>query len=268
MTLCIGLKYPWGVMGGINPPLGARSTAIILATDSRWVFGKANSAPVDKAQKLFPIARNAVAVYAGASELAEECIRKLKYLAPQPSSSKRTLNGQMVQKRFMDTYQEYVADRRFAHGKPDVDIMIGVFEEPFGGELIRFRSSSDFAPEKTEGIQTIGVLGAGQMFRQEFQHIVKSKSNQASSHISRIKVADVFMWIAAALEKVKASEYGKVIEGWTECVVIDKSGVYCPNIKYTTDPTNEGPGFTRVTPHKGEIGTTEQMLRYNITDDR
>lgn len=141
-----------------------------------------------------------------------------------------------------------------------VEFMMGTYEEPKGGELIVFRSECGFIPEKTEGIQTIGNAEAGQRFREEFQRIVMTANSQGSAFIE-FRFPDIVACAAEALERVKAWDPQMEVARWRECMSIDRTGVHIWSLGWATDPTNNGPGFTQVTPQQGDVGITAEMLR-------
>ena len=82
-----------------------------------------------------------------------------------------------------------------------------------------------------------------------------------------IKPDHVAIFITASLHSVIESELDKTVGGKIQCAVITAEGISLPKISYTPDPTNQGPGFTKVTPKPSELRTLTGILGcYDISD--
>jgi len=166
----------------------------------------------------------------------------------------------MIQERLVRAHEDHCWEKECQGEEGMVEFMMGIYEEPIGGDVFVFRSEGGFAAEKTEGIHTIGNAEAGQRFRDEFQRIVTTADSQGSAAIKELRLFDIVACVAEALERVKAWDTQMEVAGWTECMSIDRNGVQIWTLRRTSDPTNQGPGWTRVTPQRGDIGTTTEML--------
>lgn len=89
MTLAVAACFPWGKLGRMRwaqPNIVNLEQGVILATDSRFTIGAAHD---DAGQKLYPLARNAVAVFAGDVLAAQRALNDAKtYLIRRGGSVK------------------------------------------------------------------------------------------------------------------------------------------------------------------------------------
>ena len=77
----------------------------------------------------------------------------------------------------------------------------------------------------------------------------------------------VAMVIAGLLHNTIESELDKTVGGKVQCAVITAEGFSSLRISSTTDPTNEGPGFTRLTPKPHELSTVTGIFGcYDLSD--
>ena len=81
MTIIVGALWPWWGEAGMPtaPVRGLKPQVAILASDSRWTISREGKADTyeDVGQKMFQIAPDAGAVYAGDVEAGEEALNEL-----------------------------------------------------------------------------------------------------------------------------------------------------------------------------------------------
>jgi hypothetical protein len=65
----------------------------------------------------------------------------------------------------------------------------------------------------------------------------------------------VAILIAAILSNIIESGSDITIGGMVQCALVTSGGVSFPEVSYTTDGTNQGPGWTRATAKPGELIT-------------
>jgi len=61
------------------------------------------------------------------------------------------------------------------------------------------------------------------------------------------------MLVTAILDRIIEANSDATIGGMIQCAVITSKGVILPEISYSPDPTNEGPGWTRATARPCEL---------------
>jgi hypothetical protein len=76
--------------------------------------------------------------------------------------------------------------------------------------------------------------------------------------------------VTAVLSGIIERGFDKTIGGKIQCAIITSKGVAFPQISYSPDPTNEGPGWTRATAEAGELKrftTVSGMLGFYHLDE-
>jgi hypothetical protein len=280
MTLAIGAKYPWGELNKLFTSTAKPPSAIILASDSRWTY-KSGSVPYeDVGTKLFVISKHAGAVYAGGSQVGEECLDELRRLLVRQKRPGSQPGRELAQKTFRRVYKTYLASKKWTPDKCPLYILIGACNTLGEAELCLFEYRDDFVAKPLEDIRAIGMQNVAQGFPSVVESELKRQVEEELSLRRRwptIPIADllpvpidphyVAIIIAALLHNIIESELDKTVGGKVQCAVITAEGFSSPVISFTTDPTNEGPGFTRITPKPHELSTVTRIFGcYGLSD--
>jgi hypothetical protein len=280
MTLAVGAKYPWGELKKLLTTAGKSPNAIILASDSRWTYGSAVVPYEDIGTKLFRIGRNAGAVYAGDSQVGEECIDELRCQLHSQREPSSQFGRNLAHKTFRRVYKTYVGSRKWCPDKCPLYILIGACSTLGEAELCLFEYKDDFVPKPVESIKAIGMDDAVREFyrilenelERQVQRELSLRHRLHEKHIADlapmpIEPHHVAIFVTSSLCSIVKSQLDVTIGGRVQCAVITAEGISLPKISFTPDPTNEGPGFTRVTPRPDELKTLTRIFGcYDIGD--
>lgn len=280
MTLAIGAKYPWGELNKLFAPTARPPNAIILASDSRWTYKSGTEPYEDVGTKLFKIDSHAGAVYAGGVVIGEQCLDELRWQLPRQRRSGSQLGRELAQKVFRRVYKTYLASKKWSPNKCPLYILIGACNTLGGAELCLFEYWDDFVAKPVEGIRAIGMDDTVKQFdsilKSELKNQVEEKLS-LRSRLLKMPIANVVpmaiephhvaIFITASLHNIIESDFDKTVGGKIQCAVITAEGISLPKLSYTPDPTNEGPGFTKVTPRPDELRTLTGIFGcYDISD--
>lgn len=270
MTIGIGAKYPWGSLNRLPPPGSKTPEAVILASDGRLSEkrGSDYTSKLDVGTKVFKLGRDAAAVYAGVSKVGEECIAELRWRlsrrhTPNSADSKRT-----AQKVFQTVYKHNLALMQLRPDDAPLYILIGACNKHGQAELYKASYATDFRLEPIMGLNAL----AWQDTKNSFYNLLNDELNkQVENELSLrrrypqvpmaswvpmpIKAEQVAILIAAILSKIIEVGTDKTIGGMVQCAIVTSEGVSFPEISYTTDPTNQGLGWTRATAKQDELVT-------------
>ncbi len=266
MTIAVGVKYPWGDLSRLPPPNSKIPEAVILASDSRFSKKQPDGyVPVlDIGTKLFQLGRDAAAVYAGISKVGEECFGELRWQLSQQNVLKSTHSKEIAQKTFRTVYKHQLALMKLEPGDAPLYILIGACNKRGQAELCSFNYATDFNPEPLAIPKALGwpdtVDRFKKLLREELNKNVEEQLSlrhrypqvpMASWVPMPIKAEEVAILIISILSRIIESGSDKTIGGKLQCALINAEGVSLPEISYSPDPTNEGPGWTRATvnPH-------------------
>ena len=280
MTLAIGAKYPWGELNKLFVPPAKPPSAIILASDSRWTYKSGPVPYTDVGTKLFAINNRVGAVYAGESQVGEKCLDELRWELGRQKRPGSQLGRELAQKTFRRVYKTYLASKKWTPDKCPLYILIGACNTLGEVELCLFEYWDDFVAKPLEGIHAIGRDNVAQEFKSVLESELKRQVEKELSLRRRrptipipdlvpvpIKADHVAMIIAGLLHNIIESELDKTVGGKVQCAVITAEGFSLPGISSTTDPTNEGPGFTRLTPKLHELSTVTGIFGcYDLSD--
>jgi hypothetical protein len=279
MTLAIGAKYPWGELNKLFVPAAKPLNAVILVSDSRWTYIP-GAVYQDVGTKLFKIGKHVGAVYAGGSEVGEKCLDELRWQFRRQKRPGSQLGRDLAQKAFRRVYNTYLASKKLSSDECPLYILIGACNTLGEAELCLFEHRDDFVAKPVDGIRAIGMESAKEQFHSIFKSELKKQVQRELSLRHRwpnIPIADlvpipiqphhVAIFITASLHNIVESQFEETVGGKVQCAVITAEGISLPKISYTPDPTNEGPGFTRVTPRPDELRTLTGIFGcYDISD--
>jgi len=266
MTLAIGAKYPWGELNKLVTPTTKLPNAIILASDSRWT-DKSGPVPYyeDVGTKLFPIDSRTGAVYAGGAEIGERCLNELIWQLPRQKRLGSQPIRELAQKTFRRVYKTYLASKKWLPDKCPLNILIGNCDTSGEAELCLFEYKDNFVAKPLNATKALGWSNTVEKFqsllnnklKEEVEKELSLRCSYPTMPIAALPISPhhVAIFIAASLNSIVESEFDKTVGGKIQCAVITAEGFSLPEFRYTTDPTNEGPGFTKVTPEPHELKT-------------
>lgn len=270
MTLAIGAKYPWGELNKLFTPTTKPPNAIILASDSRWTYkSETESHYEDVGTKLFKIDNHVGAVYAGASEVGEKCLTELRWQLSRGGEPSSQLGREFAQQTFLREYRHYIASKKLSHDEcPHLYILIGAVTHRGEAELCLFEHRDDFEPKPLDNPKAIGRDNTVESFKRLLNNELKKQVADELSLRQRlaempiavplqmpIEPHRVAIIVTALLNKIIESESDSTVGGKIQCAVITAQEFSLPKISYSPDPTNEGPGFTCITPKPSELKT-------------
>lgn len=283
MTLAIGAKYPWGELNKLVGPGSEPSEAIILASDSRWSkwTDRYGFVPYrDIGAKLFQLGIDVGAVYAGDSQAGENCLGELRYRLSRQKTPNSKHSRELAQKVFRRTYKHHLASRGLSPDECHLYILLGTCNAMGRAELYHFGYSTNFEAEPLTGLKAIGWPDAigkfDVLFKEELRKQVKEKLSLRRNYPEipmldlnpmPIKPIHVATFISAILTNIIESKAHKVVGGKVQCAVISTEGFSQPQLLCTSDPTNEGPGWTEATANPNELETvTGRFGFYSLSD--
>ncbi len=129
-----------------SPPLtGLRPQAAILVCDGRWTIKEGHAVShEDTGQKMFQIARDAGAVYAGHVEAGEEALSRLGARFERGHAKRDRLH--LARDLFRAVYRDH-------HTKEHLRIIVGYCDASGLAGLTYFGSENDFNPIAEEGVR-------------------------------------------------------------------------------------------------------------------
>lgn len=244
--------------------------AIVLASDSRWTYP--DGCYKDYGTKLFQLGGDAGAVYAGKSALGELCLTGLRNRLKAQQVPHSSYFQKIAQQTFQEVYKQ--VSKGICQSERVLYMLLGVCESSGKAELYRFRFDTDFEPEQLAGIQAIGCREPGKIFGKLLEHELNRRVREELSSRRRhqkdlaylnklglkipipITPYDIAMTAGYSLNAIIESNVSNLVGGKLQCAVITKEDGFQPlSLAYTTDPTNEGPGFTRATVQQSKLET-------------
>jgi len=270
MTIAVAAKYPWGDLKRLLPSGTSISEAIILASDSRFSRRLPPSyVPISNSgTKLFKLGRDVAAVYAGISKISELCLDELRWKLSKQKNPNSTKSRKIAQDTLKTTYRHHIALERLRPDEAPLYILIGVCNKLGKAELYQFSHNNDFSPLLTTGLKAIGHPETTNTFyrliQDELHKNVEEQLNLRQKYPQiplehwdpmPIKAEHIAMLISSALSRIIESGSDPTVGGKIQCAVITSKGIVLPKISYSTDPTNKGPGWTRVTTKPEELVT-------------
>lgn len=292
MTLAIGIKYPWGQLNRLIEPNKPIPGAIILASDSRWTYLERNSINAvshdDFGTKLFQLGDDVGAVYAGVSEPGERCMDTLRDKLSQGNTPNSQNSVKLAQQTFEYIWKDYISSKEA--GKIDqryrcLYIVIGVCDKWGRTELYSFKHENDFVAEVMSMPKAIGIESQAHKLLKAIEDEMSKRVDEELSMKSRhsgaiaalaslgpipptfIEFSDVAFIVGHYLNSIILSGEDDSIGGNIQCAVITNQGFSIFPMSYTTDPTNEGTGWTRVTALPNQLKTlTGTFGCYSLVD--
>ena len=253
MTIAAGALWPWwGEAGMPSPPVrGLRPQAAILVCDSRWTIkgGKAVWHE-DTAQKMFQIARNAGAVYAGHAEAGEEALNRLAARFSKGRAKKDQLG--MARGLFKAVYDRH-------NTTEPLRIILGHCDPAGFAGLTYFGAENGFAPEPVEGVSVIAFSESEEAFRHGLAEVIKETVWGGKG--GRFSPDNAALSVGIAM-------YNFVIEPGQDSTVgggVQLGMVTHEGFKKLAMVTNRAPteksGWRRIAPAPGELRTRKPRMR-------
>ena len=269
MTIAVGAKYPWGSLNKLLSSGINISEAVILASDGRLSKKQGLNYVLesDIGTKVFQLGRDAVAVYAGISEIGEKCIDELRWrLSRQKPDSVKS--RKIAQQVFRTIYKHDLAKMQISPDDAPLYILIGACNKRGRAELYEASYASGFVLEPKLGLNAI----AWPETKRAFNNLLDDELNkQVEDELSLrqrysqvpmaswvpmpIKAEQVAMSIVSILRRLVEVGNDKTIGGMVQCAIVTDEGILSPEISYTTNPTNQGPGWNRATAKQDELVT-------------
>lgn len=276
MTLAVCVKYPLKEIIALAPPSTSLPVAVVLASDSRWTweYNDGRREYEDGAAKLFKVDDRTLAVYAGHSELGESCLGELRHRLSTGLADRDRLGRENASQTFQDVYGKYcLLNKLEGRNKPQLYFLLGTCSRNGQTELCYFTCNDEFTPQPYDEYEAIGTKQAVYSFHTYFQQLVNKSVKRNWTTRSRhpqlpiaqmcpvpIRPEEVAMMIAASIQKVIDSSEYLSVGGRVQCAIVTPKEATLLSQRFTTDPTNEGPGFTRATPRPGELESYTETI--------
>lgn len=276
MTLAVAAKYPWGVFSELIKMGAQVSQAVILASDSRWTYGNRNIPYEDIGTKVFKLGKDCGAVYAGDAKAGEHSIKELfnKLARRKTPNFQRSLV--LAENTFYRVYQYHKKQRDKQKRIYPLYVLVGICDTLGQASLIYFSSKNNFKPVFLTGVYGVGIEEARVEFEKEFKQeiglMVRTKLDKLLKMPPSVRnlalkietnAGDIAIPLVAKLEEFITVDKYKGIGGKIQCAMITKDGFQPLDIFKTTDPTNEGKGWTPATAKPEELTTIRK--RFNLT---
>lgn len=285
MTIAVALKYPWGDLNRLPPPNSKIPEAVILASDSR-ISRKEPSGYLrawDVGTKLFKLTRDAAGVYAGMSQAGELCFAELMRRLSKQKMRTSARSAEIAEETFKAVYRHQIAQEKLEPDDAPLYVLIGACDRRGQAELYYFSYRTGFKAEAITDARALGWQHTVDRFRQLLTTELRDNVERELSLRERfpqvpmaslvpmpIKAEHVMILINSILFRVIESGSDPTIGGMLQCGLVTAEGVSLPEISYSPDPTNEGPGWTRATAKPHELrtvtGTPGVFGSYDLTD--
>ena len=254
MTIIAGALWPWwGEAGMPSPPVrGLRPQAAILVCDSRWTMkgGKAGWHE-DMGRKMFQIARDAGAVYAGHVEAGEEA---LNALAARFSKGRVKHNDRprLARDVFKAVYGRHQTTE-------PLRILVGHCDPKGFAGLTYFGNENGFEPRPEQGVSVIAWRDSKEAFTDGLADVIKETVwGSPGAGLSPYR----------PMTSVGAAMYRFVLEPGQDSTVGGRLqlGMAIPEgfktyaLVTNRDPTDDS-GWRRITPEPGKLRTWEPRVR-------
>lgn len=276
MTLAVGIPYPVKGMAELAEPGWVPSRSIILATDSRWTwqFPDGHTEVEDRGSKMFKVHERTIAVYAGESKLGEQCLGELRWSFRTGRLPTSKLGRDNARDVFSHVYKTRCASRGRQSTSPALYFVLGTCTPTGQTELCYFSYEDGFAPQVVTTYKAIGWTEAVRHFDSLFKSyldIALDRERQLQERFpnvvgsfyslnNQICPMEIAMFAAGAIREIIDNGLDYTVGGHVQCAIVNPSSIDLPTFKYTTDPTNEGPGWTRATVNPGELKTLTNAL--------
>ena len=284
MTIAVGAKYPWGSLHRLYSSNTKIPEAVIIASDSRLSVKQGTDfiPQSEIGTKVFQLGNDAVVAYAGISAVGEKCIDELRWKLSKKQAPSSSDSRKIAQDVFQTAYKHNLTLMRIRPDDAPLYILIGACNKNGQAELYR-ANCPDFILEPIIGLNAIAWLNTKNSF---FSLLNDELNKQVEAELSlrqrfpqipianlvpmQIKPEDVAMLIVSALSRIIEVGTDKTIGGKIQCAIVTKEGIVFPQISSTTDPTNQGPGWTVATAKQEELITVTGISGlfgfYHLTD--
>lgn len=285
MTIAVGAKYPWGSLNRLLPSGFKISEAVILASDGRISKkqGSDYTPERDIGTKVFQLGRDAVAVYAGISEIGEKCIDELRWKLSKQHSPNSVNSRKIAQEVFQNGYKHNLALTKVSPEDAPLYILIGACNKRGQAELYKGSYISNFTLEPVSGLNVLAWLDTKNLFDNFLSGELNKQVENELSLRKRFPEIPMASWvpmpikpehvatlIVATLSRVITTGADKTIGGMVQCAIVTSEGMTFPEISYTTNGTNQGPGWTRATANQEELksvtGISGLFSFYHLSD--
>jgi len=243
MTVAIGALWPWARLAELaGLPSNSPPTAVILIADSRWTYSLTHRE--DVGTKLFQLAKDAGAVYAGDVDSGEECLSRLARRF-QKNRIKRPVTG-LARDLFRAVYKRH---------KPvhPLRIFVGACGRGSNAELWGFDSDADFNPVSLTDVHLLAFTATEEAFWSGLEY---------ESHIIRPNKPpdpiDGAQWLGTALdEHIIRPKFDEGVGGKIQCAFFENGA--CNDVKMLS--SDDGKSWERRSPDAGELKTFRPRLR-------
>jgi hypothetical protein len=273
MTLAIGVHYPWSPFAELIRTGAPITQAVILVSDSRWTYESPSNSPLyyeDFGTKLFQLGKDCGAVYAGVSSIGEHCIEEPSYKLAKEKQRSFQRSLYLAEATFKKTYKYHKKDGVKGKVLPPLYFIAGVCDSYGKASLIYFSYSNNFKPILLIGVHGIGDNQAYSVFKEAFRQEVELKINDEVKTRLRyplvndltipvqVSAQEVGMILVAKLENLITTGQYSSIGGKVQSAIITQEGFQRFEVSKTTDITNQGPGWSRVTARPKEMVTLRE----------
>lgn len=285
MTIAVGAKYPWGSLNRLLPSGFKITEAVILAADSRnnKKQGSYYTPELNIGTKIFQLGRDAVAVYAGMSNIGEKCIAELRWKLSSQESFNTDNSKRVAQETLQTVYKHNVALMQVEPDDAPLYIIIGVCNKDGKAELYMGSYASYFTLEPVSGLNVLAWPDTKDLFDEFLSDEIDQTVEDELSIRRRltevplalqltmpIKPEHVATMIEDTLSSIITTGTDKTIGGRVQCAMTTSEGVTFPEISNTPNGTNQGPGWTRATAKQEELksitGISGLLSFYHLSD--
>jgi len=285
VTIAVGAKYPWGDLNKLIPAGYKIPDSVILASDSRFSVRSSGgfATASDIGTKLFKLTEDAAAVYAGMSRVGETCLNNLRWELRRQNNSSSARSRKIAQKIFRTVYRQQITSMKLKAEDAPLYVLVGACGKHGQAELYLFSYANNFEPEPLAGLKTLAWRDTANAFKilldKELDVAIKNIQNQrANSRQIPMELLDpmpitadhVAIFIGASLNRIIQYGSDKTIGGLIQCAIITTRGVSPLQIAYTTDPSNAGTAWMKITAEPSELKTVTGISGifglYNLSD--
>lgn len=258
MTLSVAAVFPWGALArlrgqGVNIP-----QAVVFATDCRWTFENSTRPALDTGRKLFQVAKEVAAVYAGDVKCGEECIGQLSYELMRASEKDSPRFLTVAERTFKRTYaQVRFTTRRSVY---PLHILMGACSPHGAAGLWYFSSEKKFVPVAVTGVCAIGAPQARQVFAEALNQ--EAQRNKGMFDMSTVVDGWALKLASLMFNTVITSAADPTVGGKVQLGVIDQKGFRSLHVARTPVPfpSHARPKWQWVTSGENELVAYDQYI--------
>lgn len=285
MTIAVGAKYPWGSLNRLLPSGFKIPEAVILASDGRISIKQGSDyTPLrDVGTKVFQLGRDAVAVYAGISEVGEKCIDEIRRRLSEQNNPNSVKSRKIAQEVFQTVYKNNLALTKVSPDDAPLYFLIGACNKRGQAELYKASYDSDFRLKPVSGLNVVAWPDTKKSFISFLSGELNKKVGKELSLRKRfpqipiaswvpmpIKTEHVAIIIVAILSRIIETGMDQFIGGKVQYAIVTNEGVTFREVSSTPNGTNKGPGWTRATANQKELksvtGISGLFSFYHLSD--